>query len=84
MPGNEHTVSEHSKTPGIAGATTSSDTAISDIAISDTAIVDPVVTALAELQQNARPSPLHKQLVFITLRRLSSDLLVPFWSYQLW
>ena len=44
--GDEHTVSEHSKTPGIGGATTSS-----DIAISDTAIVDPVVTALAELQQ---------------------------------
>jgi hypothetical protein len=56
VPGDEHTVSEHSKTPGIGGATTSSDTAISDtaisdIAISDTAIVDPVVTALAELQQ---------------------------------
>jgi len=46
VPGDEHTVSEHSKTPGIGGATTSSDTAISD-----TAIVDPVVTALAELQQ---------------------------------
>lgn len=41
VPGDEHTVSEHSKTPGIGGATTSS----------DTAIVDPVVTALAELQQ---------------------------------
>jgi hypothetical protein len=51
VPGDEHTVSEHSKTSGIGGATTSSDTAISDIAISDTAIVDPVVTALAELQQ---------------------------------
>src|SRR2546423_3976409 len=56
VPGDEHTVSEHSKTPGIGGATTSSETAISDIAISDTAIsdtaiVDPVVTALAELQQ---------------------------------
>ena len=61
VPGDEHTVSEHSKTPGIGGATTSSDTVISDIAISDiaisdtaisdTAIVDPVVTALAELQQ---------------------------------
>jgi hypothetical protein len=48
VPGDEHTVSEHSKTPGIGGATTSSDTAISDIAISDTTIVDPVVTALAE------------------------------------
>jgi hypothetical protein len=46
VPGDEHTVSEHSKTPSIGGATTSSDTAISD-----TAIVDPVVTALAELQQ---------------------------------
>jgi hypothetical protein len=56
VPGDEHTVSEHSKTPGTGGATTSSDTTISDItisdtAISDTAIVDPVVTALAELQQ---------------------------------
>jgi hypothetical protein len=51
VPGDEHTVSEHSKTPGTGGATTSSDTTISDTAISDTAIVDPVVTALAELQQ---------------------------------
>jgi hypothetical protein len=41
VPGDEHTVSERSKTPGIGGATTSS----------DTAIVDPAVTALVELQQ---------------------------------
>ena len=88
MPGNEHTVSEHSKTPDISGATTSSDTAISDIAISDIAIsdiaisdiaisdiaisdiaiVDPVVTALAELQQNARPSPLHFSSIWPALR----------------
>jgi hypothetical protein len=128
VPGDEHTVSEHSKTPGIGGATTSSDTAISDqaisdttisnivisdTAISDTAIVDPVVTALAELQQmrglhhstfqalaalrmeisyhcgratwykrqpcvrqgrTVKP----KQPVFVTLRGLSSDLLVRF------
>jgi hypothetical protein len=51
VPGDEHIVSEHSKTPGTGSATTSSDTTISDITISDTAIVDPVITALAELQQ---------------------------------
>jgi hypothetical protein len=44
VPGDEHTVSEHSKTPGIGGATTSSDTAISDIAISDTTISDTVIS----------------------------------------
>ena len=77
MPGNEHTVSEHSKTPGIGGATTSSDTAISDIAISDTAIVDPVVTALAELQQNARPSPLHFSSIWPALRMEISYELSP-------
>jgi hypothetical protein len=77
MPGNEHTVSEHSKTPGSGGATTSSDTAISDIAISDTAIVDPVVTALAELQQNARPSPLHFSSIWPALRMEISYELSP-------
>jgi hypothetical protein len=47
VPGDEHTVSEHGKTPGIGGATTSSDTAISDIAISDTTISDIVISDTA-------------------------------------
>jgi hypothetical protein len=44
VPGDEHTVSEHSKTPGIGGATTSLDTAISVIAISDTTISNTVIS----------------------------------------
>jgi len=56
MPGHEHTVSEHSKTPGIGGATTSSDNTISDTAISDTAISD---IAISDIAISVVRSPIH-------------------------
>jgi hypothetical protein len=56
MPGHEHTVSEHSKTPGIGGAMTSSDNTISDTAISDTAISD---IAISDIAISVVRSPIH-------------------------
>jgi hypothetical protein len=61
MPGHEHTVSEHSKTPGIGGATTSSDNTISDTAISDTAISDIAISdiAISDIAISVVRSPIH-------------------------